>query len=77
MRPIRFNAGLPNGDFTVMTSLAKRAEELGFDSVSVDDHFFMRGLMADPRQPRLECYLTLSAIAAMTTTIKLVPRKAR
>jgi probable F420-dependent oxidoreductase len=73
MRPIKFNVGLPNGDFTNLRNFAKRAEELGFYSVSFDDHFFMRGPMADPAQPHLECYTTLSAIAAQTSTVKIVP----
>ncbi|MGO9454896.1 MAG: TIGR03619 family F420-dependent LLM class oxidoreductase [Candidatus Binataceae bacterium] len=73
MRPIKFNVGLPNGDFANLSAFAKRAEELGYYSVSLDDHFFMRGLMADPSQPHLECYTTLSAIAAQTTRVKIVP----
>src|SRR5208282_659512 len=73
MRPIKFNAALPNGDFANLAAFARRAEDLGFYSVSLDDHFFMRGIMADPGQPHLECYTTLSAIAAMTTRVKIVP----
>ncbi len=73
MRPIKFNVGLPNGDFATISTFAKRAEELGYYSVSIDDHFFMRGLMADPAQPHLECYTTLAAVAASTRRVKLVP----
>lgn len=73
MRPIKFNLGLPNGDFANLSAFAKRAEELGFYSVSLDDHFFMRGFMADPAQPHLECYTTLAAIAAQTKTVKIAP----
>lgn len=73
MRPIKFNVGLPNGDFANLSTFAKRAEELGFYSVSLDDHFFMRGFMADPSQPHLECYTTLAAIAAQTKTVKIAP----
>jgi probable F420-dependent oxidoreductase len=73
MRPIKFNVGLPNGDFANLCNFAKRAEELGFYSVSFDDHFFMRGPMANPTQPHLECYTTLSAIAASTSRVKIVP----
>lgn len=73
MRPIKFNVGLPNGDFGNMRNFAQRAEELGYHSVSFDDHFFMRGPMADPAQPHLECYTTLSAIAAQTSAVKIVP----
>lgn len=73
MRPIKFNVGLPDGDFGNMRNFAQRAEELGYHSVSFDDHFFMRGPMADPAQPHLECYTTLSAIAAQTSAVKIVP----
>jgi len=73
MRPIKFNVGLPNGEFTNLSVFARRAEELGYYSVSLDDHFFMRGLMADPALPHLECYTTLSAIAAQTKHVKIVP----
>jgi probable F420-dependent oxidoreductase len=73
MRPIKFNLGLPNGEFADLAAFARRAEDLGFHSVSIDDHFFMRGLMADPRQPHLECFSVLSAVAAITKSVKLVP----
>lgn len=73
MPSIKFNVGLPNGEFANLSAFARRAEELGYYSVSLDDHFFMRGLMADPAQPHLECYTALSAIAAQTTKVKIVP----
>lgn len=73
MRPIKFNVSLPNGDFSNIATFAKRAEELGYYSVSLDDHFFMRGLASEPTQPHLECYTTLGAVAAATKTVKLVP----
>ena len=73
MRPIKFNVGLPNGEFANLSAFARRAEELGYYSVSLDDHFFMRGLMADPALPHLECYTTLSAIAALTKQVKIIP----
>ncbi len=73
MRPIRFNAGLPNGDAAATIAAAKRAEDLGYYSVSIDDHFFMRGLMEDPRAPHYECFTMLSAVAATTSSIRLLP----
>jgi len=73
MRPIKFNVGLPNGDYHNIAMIARRAEELGYYSVSLDDHFFMRGFMSDPKAPHLECYTTLSAVAAITKTVKIVP----
>ncbi|MGH7781550.1 MAG: LLM class flavin-dependent oxidoreductase [Candidatus Binataceae bacterium] len=73
MRPVKFNCGLPSGDYLAMTAMARRAEELGFYSVSIDDHFFMRGLMSEPTSPHLECYSALAAVAAITKTVRLVP----
>ncbi len=73
MRPIKFNVGLPNGDPAATIATARRAEELGYYSVSIDDHFFMRGLMAEPHAPHYECFTMLSAVAATTKTIRLLP----
>ncbi len=73
MRPIKFNVGLPNGDFSNILTFAKRAEDLGYYSVSIDDHFFMRGPFSTVEQPHLECYSVLAALAAATRTIRLAP----
>ena len=73
MRPIKFNVGLPNGDPAATIATARRAEDLGYYSVSIDDHFFMRGLMAEPRAPHYECFTMLSAVAATTKTIRMLP----
>src|ERR1035437_5413154 len=73
MRAIKFNVGLPNGDPVATLATARRAEELGYYSVSIDDHFFMRGLMDDPRGPHYECVTMLSAVAAVTKSIKMPP----
>ena len=73
MSKIKFDLNLPDSDFTLASSLALRAEQAGFHSMSLSDHFFTRGLMAQPTQPHLECYTTLAALAAVTKTIRLVP----
>src|ERR1017187_909555 len=73
MRPIKFNVGLPNGDPVATLATARRAEELGYYSVSIDDHFFMRGPMADHRAPHYECFTMLSAVAAVTKRVKMLP----
>ena len=73
MRPVKFNVGLPNGDPVATLATARRAEELGYYSVSIDDHFFMRGLMADVRAPHYECFTMLSAVAAVTKSVKMLP----
>lgn len=73
MRPIKFNVGLPHDNPAAAIAMARHAEELGYHSVSIDDHFFMRGLMADPRAPHYECFAMLSAVAATTKTIRMLP----
>ena len=72
MRQIKFAVSLPNHDFAVTRATAERAEALGFHSVSLDDHFFMRGLTETPQTPHLECFTTLSALAAVTKRVRLV-----
>ncbi|HKD66893.1 MAG TPA: LLM class flavin-dependent oxidoreductase [Candidatus Binataceae bacterium] len=73
MREIRFGIFLPTHDFAKAKATAQSAEEQGYYSVSINDHFFSP-MGADQRKvPQLECYTTLSAIAALTTRIRLAP----
>jgi len=72
MRQIKFAVSLPNHDFAAVRAMAERAEALGFHSVSMDDHFFMRGLMETPQTPHLECFTVLSALASLTKRVRLV-----
>ncbi len=72
MRQIKFAVSLPNHDFAATRAMAERAEALGYHSVSMDDHFFMRGLMETPQTPHLECFTALSALAAVTKRVRLV-----
>ncbi len=67
MRRTRFGVVLLpySVSFDNILNAARRAEELGFDSVWVSDHL-QRG-----RLPVLECWTTLSALAATTTKIRL------
>ena len=51
--------------------LPSSAENLGFYCVSFGDHIFMnmtlsRSVAPNPRTPKLECYTTLAALAAVT-----------
>src|SRR5262245_3293701 len=57
--------------FERVADLAVAAEESGFDSVYVMDHFFQLPLLGEPDQPMFECYTVLSALAARTRTVKL------
>jgi probable F420-dependent oxidoreductase len=71
MRPIKFGLFLPTGDFAKARAAAEWADANGFYSVSINDHFFSP--LGSPRLPQLECFSTLSAIAAVTKNVRLTP----
>ena len=71
MYPIRFGVFLPTGDVGEAMATAARAERDGFYSVSTNDHFFSP--LGTPETPQLECFTILTAIAAVTERIRLVP----
>jgi F420-dependent oxidoreductase-like protein len=52
-------------------AIGRRAEEAGFDSLWVMDHFFQIGGLGKPEEPMLEGYSALSFIAGQTSKIKL------
>src|SRR5215831_14012735 len=55
-----------------ITSLARQADDAGFDSLWVMDHLFMIRLGGlPPESPMLESYATLGVLAGQTTRIKL------
>jgi F420-dependent oxidoreductase-like protein len=54
-----------------LRKIARTAEDAGFTSMSVMDHFFQMEQMGDPAQPMLEAYSTLNYLAASTTRMKL------
>ncbi|HEY1280481.1 MAG TPA: LLM class F420-dependent oxidoreductase [Acidimicrobiales bacterium] len=63
---------VPNDQlFERVADIAVTAEESGFDSVYVMDHFFQLPLLGRPDQPMFECYTLLSALAARTKRVKL------
>src|SRR5260370_10735452 len=69
----RFGVQLPNfsgfdpGDlFDHIAGLVTAAEEAGFDSVWVMDHFFQLPPLGGPDQPMLASYTLLGALAAPT-----------
>jgi len=74
----RFGVQLPNfsgfdpaGLFDHVAGLATAAEEAGFDSVWVMDHFFQLPPLGGPDQPMLEAYTLLGALAARTRRVQL------
>lgn len=71
MSKVKFSLFLPTGDFAKARAAAEYADTHGFYSVSINDHFFSP--LGAPQTPQLECYATLSAIAAVTKNVRLTP----
>src|SRR2546430_6341924 len=74
----KFGVQLPNFSgfdpadlFDHVAGLATAAEEAGFDSVWVMDHFFQLPPLGGPDQPMLEAYTLLGALAARTRRVQL------
>jgi len=64
--------GFESGDlFEHVAGLATTAEESGFDSVWVMDHFFQLPPLGGPNEPMLEAYTLLGALAARTHRVQL------
>ena len=63
--------GPPEELFSRVLEMATAAEESGFDSVWVMDHFYQLPPMGGPTQPMLEAYTLLGALAARTERVML------
>ena len=57
--------------FERVSDIALTAEESGFDSVWVMDHFYQLPLLGPPTLNMMESYTLLSALAARTTRVQL------
>lgn len=71
MAKAKFGIYLPQRDFAAAKQVALDAERQGFYSVSINDHFVSQ--IGPPDTPQTECFTTLAAIAAVTSTIRVVP----
>jgi alkanesulfonate monooxygenase SsuD/methylene tetrahydromethanopterin reductase-like flavin-dependent oxidoreductase (luciferase family) len=49
-----------------LAAVARTADDAGFDSIGVMDHFFQIGIIGPPDQDMLEAYTTLGYLAACT-----------
>jgi alkanesulfonate monooxygenase SsuD/methylene tetrahydromethanopterin reductase-like flavin-dependent oxidoreductase (luciferase family) len=74
----RIGIQLPNfsgfdsgGLFDHVVGLVTTAEESGFDSIWVMDHFFQLPPLGGPDHPMLEAYTLLGALAARTERVQL------
>jgi F420-dependent oxidoreductase-like protein len=54
-----------------LSRVAVAADQLGFDSLSVMDHFFQIRLIGPPEREMLEGYTTLAFVAGQTSRLKL------
>ena len=67
-----FTFGVPDGElFGRVAEYASAAEETGFHSLWVMDHFFQLPPLGGPDQPMLEAYTLLGALAARTRSVQL------
>jgi F420-dependent oxidoreductase-like protein len=55
-----------------LATIARTADEAGFEFISVMDHFFQIGAVGPPENDMLEAYTTLGYLAACTSRAKLI-----
>lgn len=63
--------GSPNNIGAKFGEIAAAADEAGFYSLWVMDHYFQMEQVGDPSEPMMEAYTTLGYAAALTKQIKL------
>jgi F420-dependent oxidoreductase-like protein len=65
-------ADRPDGEiFDRVVEQARAAEAVGFDLVTVMDHFYQIGSVGSEEEPMLEAYTLLGALAAQTSRVRL------
>jgi probable F420-dependent oxidoreductase len=75
VRPLKVGLVVPINErvrWADMLAMARRAEEVGFDSLWVYDHFLYR-TPGQPVRGVWECWSVLAALAASTTRVELGP----
>ena len=55
-----------------LATVARTADDAGFEWVGVMDHYFQIGMIGPPELPMLEAYTTLGFLAAHTSRAKLI-----
>jgi F420-dependent oxidoreductase-like protein len=67
-----FSYGTPVAElFPTVVAQAREAEDAGFDSVFVMDHFYQLPMLGAPDEPMLEAYTALGALATATEKVAL------
>ncbi|MET4164071.1 MULTISPECIES: LLM class F420-dependent oxidoreductase [Gordonia] len=57
--------------FPTVVAQAREAENSGFDTVLVMDHFYQLPMLGEPDDPMIECYTLLAALAQHTSKVRL------
>ena len=65
--------GEPSKMAETLAAIARTADDAGFDVIGVADHLWQGAHLGGPEQPELECFTTLSVVAANTRHCRLVP----
>jgi alkanesulfonate monooxygenase SsuD/methylene tetrahydromethanopterin reductase-like flavin-dependent oxidoreductase (luciferase family) len=63
--------GGPERISPTLARIAQAAEQAGFSSLWVMDHFFQIEMIGKPEEPMLEAYSALNLLAAVTKQIRL------
>ncbi|HXQ90103.1 MAG TPA: LLM class F420-dependent oxidoreductase [Acidimicrobiales bacterium] len=67
-----FTLGVPDDQlFEAVVQLASAAEDSGFESLWVMDHYYQLPALGGPSQPMLEAYTLLGGLAARTRRLRL------
>jgi F420-dependent oxidoreductase-like protein len=67
-----YSYGTPVAElFPTVVAQAREAEDAGFDSVFVMDHFYQLPMLGAPDEPMLEAYTALGALATATEKVAL------
>ena len=61
----------PSELFGVVRRQAEEADRSGFDTLLVMDHFYQLPVLGEPERYMLECYTLLSALALVTSKVRL------
>jgi F420-dependent oxidoreductase-like protein len=64
--------GGPGGLGADLATVARTADDAGFEFIAVMDHFFQIGLIGPPEREMLEAYTTLGYLAGCTSRAKLL-----
>lgn len=57
---------------SILAEIARTADDVGFEFISVMDHFWQIGMIGPPEGEMLECYTTLAYLAAHSKRTKLL-----